>query len=142
MSTTPLSVPVPAPAPARGGGALKRAATRLLWSLVLPAGSSPQAVGASISIVVAEAAVRHLIGFLRIHDLVNVRGVALDEGSQDLRVAVAAILEPPQGEPEVSRAAELSRWEGALGSAVLRNLRREASVVSARQMLAALQATL
>jgi hypothetical protein len=89
--------------------------------------------------VVGEAAVRLLIGFLRIHDLVNVRGVALEEGSQDMVVAVATILEPPQGEPEVSRSAEIARWDAALGVGVLEKLRREACLVSACQMFAALQ---
>jgi hypothetical protein len=111
----------------------------LAGSLVLPVGSSPQAIGGSLALVVGEAAARLLIGFLRIHDLVNVRGVALDESSQDLVVAaVATILEPPQGEPEASRAAEVSRWEAALGTVVLSSLRREACVVSASQMFAAL----
>ena len=123
-------------------GSRRRSSSRmraLTGSLVLPVGSSPQAIGGSIAVVVGEAAVRLLIGFLRIHDLVNVRGVALEEGSQDMVVAVATILEPPQGEPEVSRSAEIARWDAALGVGVLEKLRREACLVSACQMLAALQ---
>jgi hypothetical protein len=138
-TSVPPSALMPVSSPATS--VRRRSSSRmraLTGSLVLPVGSSPQAVGASISIVAGEAAMRLLIGFLRIHDLVNVRGVALDEGSQDMVVAVATILEPPQGEAEASRAAELLRWEAALGSGVLGNLRREASVVSASQMLAAL----
>jgi hypothetical protein len=122
-------------------GSRRRSSSRmraLIGSLVLPVGSSPQAIGGSLALVVGEAAARLLIGFLRIHDLVNVRGVALDEGSQDLVVAVATILEPPQGEPEASRAAEVTRWEAALGTVMLSRLRREACVVSASQMFAAL----
>lgn len=122
-------------------GSRRRSSSRmraLMGSLVLPVGSSPRAIGGSLGLVVGEAAARLLIGFLRIHDLVNVRGVALDEGSQDLVVAVATILEPPQGEPEASRAAEVTRWEAALGTVMLSRLRREACVVSASQMFAAL----
>jgi hypothetical protein len=139
-STVASSYP-PSSAAGASAGARRRSSTRvraLSRSLMLPVGSSPEAVGASIAVVAGQAAARLLIGFLRIHDLVNVRGVTLDEGSQDLRVAVATILEPPQGEAEASRAAEVARWEGALGAAVLGRLRREACVVSARQMYAAL----
>lgn len=151
MQAVPLSLPPPstmpplsaaAPSSVSISGLRRRSSSRmraLMGSLVLPAGSSPQAIGGSIAVVVGEAAVRLLIGFLRIHDLVNVRGVTLEEASQDLAVAVAAILEPPQqGEPEASRAAEIARWEAVLGAGVLGSLRREASVVSACQMMAAL----
>lgn len=150
MQAVPATLPPPstvAPSSAAASPSVASSSVRrrsssrmrsLMGSLTLPVGSSPQAIGASISVVVGEAAVRLLIGFLRIHDLVNVRGVTLDEGSQDLAVAVAAILEPPQGEPEASRSAEIARWEGALGANVLNMLRREAGVVSASRMLAAL----
>jgi hypothetical protein len=110
----------------------------LTASMVLPVGSPPHAIGASISPVVRESSMRLLIGFLRIYDLIEVRGVTLEEGSQDLLGAVSTLLEPPQGEHETSRAAEIARWQGILGTDTVEMLRREAAVAGAYQLYTAL----
>ena len=98
-------------------------------SLVIPVGSSPRAIGAAIAPLVRDTSMRLFIGFLRIHDLVAVRGVVLEEGSDDLQMAVSTILELPQGE-DASRAAEIARWQQAIGADVVDELRREASAVA------------
>lgn len=99
-------------------------------SLVLPVGSSPQTIGAAIAPLARDTSTRLLIGLLRIHDLVGVRGVVLEEGSPDLQVAISTILEPPQVGEEQSRAAEIARWQAALGVDVVDELRREAMALA------------
>lgn len=128
------SVPPPgASAPSSSFGAPKRrSSTRmraLTASLVLPVGSSPQSIGAAIAPLLRDTSFRLLIGFLRIHDLIAVRGVLLEEGSPELQVAVSTILEQSPGE-EAGRTAEISRWEAALGAGVVDALRREALTIS------------
>lgn len=110
----------------------RRSSTRmraLTASLVLPVGSSPQSIGAAIAPLLRDTSFRLLIGFLRIHDLIAVRGVLLEEGSPELQVAVSTILDQAPGE-EATRTAEIGRWESTLGVSVVDALRREALTVA------------
>lgn len=134
-SLTPQPSHPPAPAPRRRSSSRMRAITS---SLVLPAGSSPHAIGSAIAAVVSESAARLSIGFLRIHDLINVRGVTLEEGSDDLLQTLTTLLEPPHGETATAREAEFLRWKQALGAPIMDALKHEASVVSTYRMTSAL----
>lgn len=107
-------------------------------SLVMPVGSPPHAIGGAVAAVVSEAASRLRIGLLRVHDLVNIRGVTLEQGSEDLLHALAALLEPPHGDTAAARETELSRWQQVLGETAMDGLKHEASVVAAYRMTSAL----
>lgn len=138
-SVTPLSTATNTNNPL--SGARRRSSSRMraiTSSLVLPVGSSPQAIGGAISAVVSESATRLRIGFLRIHDLINVRGVVLEEGSDDLLHTLSTLLEPPHGESAQARDAEFQRWQQTLGAPVMDALKHEAQVVSTYRMTSAL----
>jgi hypothetical protein len=79
-----------------------------------------------------------LIGFVRAHDLIGVRHVAIDENSAEMLATLVPASDAPPGGYEASRASELARWEAVLGEAAMAALRLELhlySVYLARQAL-------
>ncbi len=115
----------PAPPPRRRGSSQLRS----LQSLLMPPGTPPSAMGAFVSPLLRDSAARLLIGFLRAHDLIGVRGIAVDDSSAELLASLVPISDAPPGGYEASRSAELLRWQGTLGQGALAALRREACVV-------------
>jgi hypothetical protein len=115
----------PAPASKRRGSSQLRA----LQSLLMPPGTPPAGMGAYIAPMVRDSAGRLLVGFLRAHDLITLRGVALDESSAEALASVVPVSDAPPGGYEASRAAELLRWQAALGEAVIRALHREVNAI-------------
>ena len=79
--------------------------------------------------VVKDSAARVLIGFLRAHDLIAVRGVSIDEGSGEMLASLVPVSDAPPGGYEASRAGEIARWQTTLGPAVMVALQHEVRVV-------------
>jgi hypothetical protein len=98
--------------------------------MVLPPGSPPQAIGRMLAPFISDCATRVLVGFLRAYDLLVLRGLALDEGSAEMLAAVVPVSDAPLGGYEVSRTAELTRWQNSFGQATFQRLRRECQVVA------------
>ena len=147
--TTPLRPPTPAsvrpPPPASaipGPPSMRRRASsqiRSIQSLLMPPGTPPAAMGQFIAPLVKDSAARLLIGFLRGHDLIFVRGVSVDEGSAEMLATLVPASDAPLGGYEASRAAEIARWQTTLGQGVMFSLQHEvrvAAVYLAKQALA------
>ncbi|WP_156338529.1 hypothetical protein [Chondromyces crocatus] len=100
-------------------------------SVVPPKGATTTEIGASLSPLLRDATTRLLLGFLRTHDLLTIRQVPLDEATTELLAQLLPVSEAPAGEFEASRAQEVTRWQGALGSLVMDALRAEAATLAA-----------
>jgi hypothetical protein len=114
------STPLGAPAAPR-----RRASSQIrsMQSLLMPAGSSPEALGEFISPMIRDGAARMLIGFLRAYDLAS-RSLMLDESSADLLANLVPVSDAPLGAYKASRAAELSKWETKLETGAVEELHR------------------
>ncbi|MFO0761999.1 MAG: hypothetical protein U0359_36500 [Byssovorax sp.] len=124
----------PAPTPAYGMSAVPRrrgaSQIRSIQSLLMPPGTPPSAMGAFVAPLVRDSAARLLIGFLRAHDLITLRGVVIDEGSAEVLANLVPISDAPPGGYEASRAAEIARWQTQIGAEPIAKLLREASVIA------------
>jgi hypothetical protein len=111
----------------------RRGSTQLrsIQSMLMPPGTPPSGMGAYIAPIVRDSAARLLIGFLRAHDLITLRGVAIDANSAEALATLVPAADAPPGGYEASRATELSRWQATLGADVVTALHRETSAVSA-----------
>lgn len=130
-SATPPAPPVssaPAAMPPRRRGSSQ---IRSIQSLLMPPGTSPQAMGQFVAPLVKDSAARLLIGFLRAHDLIGVRGVTIDEGSAEMLATLVPASDAPLGGYEASRAGEIARWQTTLGQGVIFALHHEVRVASA-----------
>lgn len=103
-----------------------------------PIGSPPTVIGAAIAPLLRDMAGRLLLGALRVHEAVILRGAALEEGSVDLVAALSTLSDPSPTENEPARTSEIARYQAALGSSVVEELRREAFAVGAFLLHAAL----
>lgn len=139
-SSTPPSVRPPpmssAAAPSSpGSGAPPRrrgsSQIRAIQSLLMPPGTPPAAMGQYIAPLAKDSAARLLIGFLRAHDLITVRGVSIDEGSAEMLASLVPVSDAPPGGYESSRAGEIARWQTTLGQGPMFALQHEVRVVSA-----------
>jgi hypothetical protein len=129
----PFSSSSPMPPHAGYGAPPKRRGSsqiRSIQSLLMPAGTPPSAMGAFVAPTVRDSSARLLIGFLRAHDLITLRRVAVDESSAEMLASIVPISDAPPGGYEASRAAEIARWNQAIGADVVRALHHEASVVA------------
>ncbi|EYF01824.1 Hypothetical protein CAP_7777 [Chondromyces apiculatus DSM 436] len=100
-------------------------------SIVPPRGASLAEIGVALSPLLRDATTRLLLGFLRIHDLVTIRRIPLDERATELLAQLLPVSEAPAGEFEASRAQEIARWNGLLGQPVMESLRAEAATLAA-----------
>ena len=133
-ATPPVSSGSIAPASLGLGGAPRRRGTsqiRSLQSLLMPPGTSPAAMGQFVGPQVRDSAARVLIGFLRAHDLITVRGVSIDENSAEILANLVPLSDAPPGGYEASRADEIARWQTTLGQGVMFALQRQVKVMSA-----------
>jgi hypothetical protein len=87
-------------------------------------------MGQFIAPLVKDSAARLLIGFLRAHDLVFIRGVTIDEGSADMLANLVPVSTAPPGGYEASHAGEIARWQDKLGQGVMSSLLHEVRVAS------------
>jgi hypothetical protein len=95
-------------------------------------------MGQFVAPTVKDSAARLLVGFVRAHDLIGVRNVAIDENSAEMLATLVPASDAPPGGYEASRASELARWQAALGEVPMAALRRQLHVYSvylARQAL-------
>lgn len=132
-SAPPPSVSPSGP-PSTAPGAIRRRGSsqiRSIQSLLMPPGTPPAAMGQFIAPLVRDSAARVLIGFLRAHDLIAVRGVSIDEGSAEMLASLVPVSDAPPGGYEASRAGEIARWQTTLGQGVMFSLQHEVRVVSA-----------
>jgi hypothetical protein len=133
----PLASPPPShvtpPAPPVAPLSKRRLSSQLraIQSLLMPPGTPPSGMGSYIAPLVRDSAARLLVGFLRAHDLITLRGVAIDETSAEALANLVPASDAPPGGYEASRAAELQRWQGTLGAEVVSALHRETHAVSA-----------
>jgi len=97
----------------------------------MPPGTSPAAMGQFVGPQVRDSAARVLIGFLRAHDLITVRGVSIDENSAEILANLVPLSDAPPGGYEASRADEIARWQTTLGQGVMFALQRQVKVMSA-----------
>ena len=134
ISSGPLASGGPMSSRRRGSSQL-----RAIQSMLLPAGSSPAAMGAFIAPTVKDSAARLLIGFLRAHDLITLRGGAADASSAEALANLVPASDAPPGGYEASRVAEITRWQTILGIDVVAALRRETSAAGAFLMLEAMR---
>lgn len=128
----PASIPPPTASPRPGQPPRRPSTTRMLAissEVLIAPGSAPHAVGHAISPLVRDSATRLLIGLLRAHDLLVVRELTLDAGAGEVLGALVPVSDAPPGGYENSRAAEIGRWEGAFGVAVIAALRDEIAVI-------------
>jgi hypothetical protein len=133
-STPPPSSVAPSGSPSTAPGAPRRRGSsqiRSIQSLLMPPGTPPAAMGQFIAPLVKDSAARLLIGFLRGHDLITVRGVSIDEGSAEMLASLVPVSDAPPGGYEASRAGEIARWQTTLGQGVIFALQREVRVASA-----------
>lgn len=147
-SVRPASVrpPVP-PAPSSPGLSApprRRASSQIrsIRSLLMPPGTPPSAMGQFVAPLARDSAARLLIGFLRAHDLIAVRGVSIDEGSAEVLASLVPVSDAPPGGYESSRAGEIARWQATLGQGPMFALQHEVRVVStylAREALARME---
>jgi len=133
-SGSSLSSPLPSPpqgSPITSSGSKRRGSSQLrsIQSLLMPPGTPPSAMGSYIAPVVRDSAARLLVGFLRAHDLITLRGVTMDASSAETFATLVPASDAPPGGYEASRASELSRWQGTLGAEVVRELHRETSAI-------------
>jgi hypothetical protein len=132
----PVAAAVAPPTPVRRRGSSQM---RSIQSLLMPPGTSSTAMGQFVAPLVKDTAARLLIGFLRAHDLIAVRGVAVDESSAEMLANLVPVSDAPPGGYETSRAGEIARWQAALGPGAVSALQRElraASVYLAKEALA------
>jgi hypothetical protein len=101
---------------------------RSIQSLLLPPGTPPAAIGAFVAPLMRDSAARLLIGFLRAHDLIALRGVAVDEGSAEMLATLVPVSDAPPGGYEASRSGEIARWQALLGTGVIDALHRRAEI--------------
>lgn len=134
ISSGPLTSGAPMSSRRRGSSQL-----RAVQSMLMPAGSSPAAMGAFIAPTVKDSAARLLIGFLRAHDLITLRGGAADASSAEALANLVPASDAPPGGYEASRVAEITRWQTILGIDVVAALRRETGAASAFLMLEAMR---
>jgi len=120
-------------APGPMGGPRRRGTSQIrsIQSLLMPPGTAPAAMGQFVAPLVRDSAARVLIGFLRAHDLIAVRGVSFDESSGEMLANLVPASDAPPGGYEMSRAGEIARWQTTLGQGVMFALQREVKVVSA-----------
>src|SRR5262249_20816868 len=104
---------------------------RSIQALLMPPGTSPAAMGQFVAPMVKDSAARLLIGFLRAHDLITVRGVAVDDSSAEMLATLVPASDAPPGGYEQSRAGETARWQGTLGQGAMFALQREVRLQSA-----------
>jgi hypothetical protein len=124
----------PGPASVNPGAPPRRRGTsqiRSIQSLLMPPGTSPAAMGQFVAPLVRDSAARLLIGFLRAHDLIAVRGVSIDEGSAEVLANLVPASDAPPGGYEASRAGEIARWQTTLGQGVMFALQHEVRVTGA-----------
>jgi hypothetical protein len=95
-------------------------------------------MGQFVAPLVKDSAARLLIGFLRAHDLVFVRGVTIDEGSGEMLASLVPASSGPPGQYEASHSAEIARWKTTLGDGVMFALQHEVRVASVHLAKAAL----
>lgn len=130
----PVQHAVGAPTPAYGMPPVPRrrgaSQIRSIQSLLMPPGTPPAAMGAFVAPLVRDSAARLLIGFLRAHDLITLRGVVIDEGSAEVLANLVPISDASPGNYETSRAPEIARWQATLGVEPMAKLLRETSVIS------------
>jgi hypothetical protein len=88
-------------------------------------------MGQFVAPLVKDSAARLLIGFLRAHDLIGVRGVTIDEGSAEMLATLVPASDAPLGGYEASRAGEIARWQTTLGQGPMFALHHEVRVTSA-----------
>jgi hypothetical protein len=88
-------------------------------------------MGQFVAPLVKDSAARLLVGFLRAHDLIGVRGVTIDEGSAEMLATLVPASDAPLGGYEASRAGEIARWQTTLGQGVIFALHHEVRVASA-----------
>lgn len=103
---------------------------RAIQSLLMPPGTQPSAMGAYIAPIVQDSAARLLVGFLRAHDLITLRRVAIDETSAEALASLVPVSDALPGGYEASRATELQRWQATLGAPVIRALHREVNAIT------------
>jgi hypothetical protein len=103
---------------------------RSIQQLLMPPGTAPAVMGQFVAPTVKDSAARLLIGFLRAHDLIAVRGASIDENSAETLAALVPASDAPPGGYEASRAAELGRWQATLGDAPMAAIRRELRTVT------------
>lgn len=129
----PQSAPATAPsqAPPRRRGSSQM---RSIQSLLMPPGTPPAAMGAFAAPLVRDSAARLLVGFLRAHDLIAVRGIAIDEGSAEVLASLVPVSDAQPGGYAESRAGELARWQTTLGAGAFDALRREIELITAYLM--------
>ena len=129
----PSSVGPSGPASTAPGAPRRRGSSQIrsIQSLLMPPGTPPAAMGQFIAPLVKDSAARLLIGFLRAHDLIAVRGVSIDEGSAEMLASLVPVSDAPPGGYEASRAGEIARWQTTLGQGVMFALLREVRVTSA-----------
>jgi hypothetical protein len=112
---------------------------RALQSLLMPPGTLPATMGQFVAPNVKDSAARLLIGYLRAHDLVGVRGASIDEGSAEMLATLVPASDAPLGGYEASRAGEIARWQATLGQGPMFALQHEVRVTTmylAREALA------
>jgi hypothetical protein len=128
-----------------GLGSMRRRGSsqiRSIQTLLMPPGTPPAVMGQFVAPTVKDAAARLLVGFLRAHDLIAVRHAAIDENSAEMLAALVPASDAPPGGYELSRSAELSRWQIRLGDAPMGAIRRELRAVAvylARHALAVVE---
>lgn len=98
---------------------------------MMPPGATPAAMSQFVVPHVRDSAARILIGFLRAHDLIAVRGVTFDEGSAEVLATLVPASNAPPGGYEASRAGEIARWQTTLGQGVMFALQREVHLAAA-----------
>lgn len=147
-SVRPASVRPPVPAapssPGLSAPPRRRASSQIrsIRSLLMPPGTPPAAMGQFVAPLARDSAARLLIGFLRAHDLIAVRGVSIDEGSAEVLASLVPVSDAPPGGYESSRAGEIARWQATLGQGPMFALQHEVRVVStylAREALARME---
>jgi hypothetical protein len=114
--------------PDLGGRRVSTSRMRAVTPFFVPPNAAPAVVGPVIAPLVRDAAARILIGVLRAHDLLVLRGIALDESSPEVMGALVPLSDAPRGGFEQSRLREIARWQGALGPPIYHRLQREAAV--------------
>ncbi|MEJ7730317.1 MAG: hypothetical protein WKG00_14000 [Polyangiaceae bacterium] len=101
---------------------------RAVTPFFVPPNAPPAVVGPVMAPMVRDSAARILIGVLRAHDLLVLRGIALDESSPEVMSALVPLSDAPRGGFEQSRLREIARWQGVLGPPIFHQLQREAAV--------------
>lgn len=128
-SNTPPAPPVaPSQLPPRRRGSSQ---IRSIQSLLMPPGTTPLAMGQFVAPLVKDSAARLLIGFLRAHDLIGVRGVTIDDGSAETLATLVPASDAALGGYEASRAGEITRWQATLGQGPMFALHHEVRVAAA-----------